>query len=43
LLKLNTQQVTGMAQDAGLYSSNKFAPFVTDVDNREERHRMFDL
>jgi len=43
LLKLNTQQVTGMAQDAGLYSSNKFALFVADVDGREKRNRMFDL
>jgi len=32
-----------MAQDAGLYSSNKFAAFVTDVESREQRHWMFDL
>jgi hypothetical protein len=32
-----------MAQHARFYSSDEFAPFVTDADNREERHRMFDL
>ena len=35
--QINTQQVTGVAQDAGLYSSNMFSTFVADVNGREGR------